>query len=185
MRLFGYISAILLVAVLPSHAAEKYVCPDGTSVANFDYCPTGKKWSVPTMVKKRDVRISGLSNEVVTGSVEYSNDNAISRRITDEFATAIYLNLKDTDSEFTKIGVTHGEIDKRVWLHISGPNSPPDRETVRRYRARLDSEDRYQIYKSDGTRLTFEDCLVTEVLREARTNPDSDIEFETSCKKPD
>ena len=131
------------------------------------------------------MRIFGLSDEVVTGSVEYSNDSAISRRITDEFAIAINLDLKDTDSDYSNISVMHGVIDNRVWLHISGPSSPPDAKTVSSYRASLDSEDSYQIWKPDGTRLAFEDCLMTEVAREARANPDSDIEFETSCKKPD
>ncbi len=137
------------------------------------------------MTERQDVRISGLSDKTITGSFERTNEIVISWHITDEFATSIYLDLKDSGSEFSKIIVTHGEIDRRVWLHISGPTSPNDRETVRSYGARLDSYDRYQIYKPDNTRLAFEECLLSEVRQKALVNPNSDIAFETTCKKPD
>jgi len=187
MRLFGYISAVLLVAVSPSHAAERYVCPDGSSkaVSSFDDCPKGEKLSALAAMKKRDVRILGLSDKPITGSFKRLKDTGINRYISDEFATSISLDLKESGSEFSKISITHGDTDKAVWLHISGPSSPDDRETVSRYRATRDSIDRYQIYKPDGTFLAFEACLMTEVLEEGRASLNLDIEFETSCKKSD
>ncbi len=182
MRIFGFMSAALLLTVSPSHAADKYVCPNGKTISTFDHCPTVKKWGAPSVTKKQDVRISGLSDEIITGSFVRSNNTGIVNYIADEFATDISLDLKGTGSEFSKIGVMHGEIDRRVWLHVSGSSSPNESGTVSRYRARLDSFDRYQIHKPDGSRLRFEECLMTEVLQEALANPNSDIEFVTSCK---
>ena len=175
MRLFGYISAVLLVAVSTSHAAERYVCPNGKVISSFDDCPTVKNWGAFPVTKTQHVRISGLSDETVMG-----------RFREDDSMTQISLSLKDTGSHFTKIGIIQLSHEKRQpYLQILGPSLSSDEEKVRGYNATTDSYGLYQIHKSDGTRLAFEECLINAIAQEARTNPDSDIEFESSCKKSD
>ena len=177
MRSFCFIPAILILAVSPSHAAERYVCPDGSSkaISSFDDCPTVKRWGAFPVTKTQDVRISGLSDEIVTGSFKE-----------DDSMTQISLSLKDTGSHLTKIVIIQLSHEKRhPYLQIFGPSSSSGEEMVRDYIVITDSYELYQIHKLDGTRLAFEECLINAIAQEARENPDSNIEFETSCKNSD
>lgn len=149
---------------------EPPLCPDGSYVADLTFCP--KTIGSYLLPMEHKVTILGLHDNFLYGM--FQGDNLM---------TAIAYTLENESGIQTTVYLNHGKYEVGFGVKVSRSLLSGE-QTSQEHMAKAGSDGLYEFRKSDGTRLPFEECLINAIAQEARANPGSDIEFETSCKKP-